>query len=79
MPDNEALVAYFSSQCVPEEEIQVPIADLESVISDICNSPLDVDSNPPLHETTSNILYFLFSIFYCTGEVSNCKQQHGES
>ena len=49
MPDNEALVAYFSSQCVPEEEIQVPIADLESVISDICNSPLDMDSNPPLH------------------------------
>lgn len=57
--DNEALVAYFSSQGVPEEDIQVPpevwhtdspIADLEeSVISDTCNFPLDVDSNPPLH------------------------------
>ena len=54
--DNEALVAYFSSQGVPEEDIQFPPemwhtdspkVDLEeTAISDACNSPLDVDSNP---------------------------------
>ena len=62
--DNEALVAYFSSQCVPEENIQFPPemwhtdspkADLEEpAISDTCNSPLDVGSNPQLHSPGSS-------------------------
>ena len=62
--DNEALVAYFSSQGVPEEDIQFPPemwhtdspkADLEeTAISDACNSPLDVDSNPQLHSPGSS-------------------------
>ena len=58
--DNEVLVAYFSSQGVPEEDIRFPPemwhtdspnADLEeSVISDTCNSP----SNPQLHNPGSS-------------------------
>jgi len=62
--DNEALVAYFSSQGVPEEDIPFPPemwhtdspkADLEeTAISDACNSPLDVDSNPQLHSPGSS-------------------------
>ena len=62
--DNEALVAYFSSQGVPEEDIlfppevwhtDSPKANLEeSIISDTCNSPLDVDSNPQLHSSGSS-------------------------
>ena len=62
--DNEALVAYFSSQGVSEKDIRFPPemwhtdspkADLEeSIISDTCNSPLDVASNPQLHSPGSS-------------------------